>query len=72
MARRDLTEFGRCVKKRMIDLNIQHAELCQQIGCSQSYLTDVLAGRRSGGKYIAPICRVLDITYEPNTVSKGA
>ena len=61
MARRKLTPFGRYVRKSMIDMNMQHAELCRQIGCSPSYLTDVLAGRRSGGKYIEPICNVLSI-----------
>lgn len=46
----------------MIDLDIPHAELSKRIGCSQSYLTDILAGRRGGCKYIEPICRELKMS----------
>lgn len=67
MARRGLTPFGRRVHKRMIDLNITHSELSRRIGCSQSYLTDILAGRRGGGKYMEPICRELNIRYQANS-----
>ena len=63
--KRSLTPFGRRVRKRMIDLDIRHEQLCEQIGCSQSYLTDILAGRRSGGKYIDAICQALKFSEIP-------
>lgn len=64
MAKRGMTAFGRLVRKRMIDMDISHGELSQRIGCSKTYLTDVLAGRRSGGKYIEPICRELNMRQQ--------
>ena len=62
--RRSLTPFGRNVRKRMIDRNMSHTELCEKIGCGKSYLTDILVGRRSGDKYIAAICEALDLLYD--------
>lgn len=72
MARRSLTPFGRRVRKRMIDLEIPSAELSQRIGCSKSYLSDILTGRRSGGKYIEPICRELNIRDQAGAADRGA
>lgn len=62
--RNPLTPFGKRVKKRMIDLNMTHAELCRAVGCrSQTYMNDILAGRRSGDKYIPLICQTLKLPH---------
>lgn len=56
-----LTPFGKSVKKRMIDLGMAHAELCKACDCGQTYMSDILTGRRSGEKYVPRICKVLSI-----------
>lgn len=59
--RNALTPFGKRVKKRMIDLGLAHAELCKACGCGQTYMSDILTGRRSGEKYLPRICEVLEL-----------
>lgn len=64
-----LTPFGKRVKKRLIDLGMGHSELCEACGCGQTYMSDILTGRRSGGKYLPRICKVLELP-EPGKKSE--
>lgn len=69
--RNALTPFGKSVKKRMIDLGMGHADLCEACDCGRTYMSDILTGRRSGEKYLPRICKVLALPY-PETERKRA
>lgn len=56
-----LTPFGKKVRKRLIDRNMNQVELAALLGCSKQYLYKILTGERSGKKYISEIGRILDI-----------
>lgn len=56
-----LTPFGKEVRKRLIDKDMTQVELAALLGCSKQYLHRILAGERSGRKYIEAIARILDI-----------
>lgn len=56
-----LTPFGKKVRKRLIDRNMNQTELAARLGCSKQYLYKILTGERSGKKYIREIRRILDI-----------
>lgn len=56
-----LTPFGRKVRKRLIDKNMTQVELATLLGCNKQYIHKILAGERSGKKYIEAISRILDI-----------
>lgn len=61
-----LTDFGRSVKRRLIDTDMTQEELAGRIGCSAVYLCRILRGDRSGRKYTRCICEVLGLA-EDNT-----
>ena len=46
-----LTDFGKVVKKRLIDKDMTQAQLAALIGCEKQYLHKILVGERSGEKY---------------------
>lgn len=56
-----LTDFGREVKRRLIDAGMTQEELAGQLGCSAVYLCRILHGARSGRKYAGHICYILGI-----------
>ncbi len=60
-ARSGLTQFGKEVKKMLIDKNMTQVELAALIGCNKQYLHKILCGERSGGKYLEAISEVLGI-----------
>lgn len=56
-----MTQFGRKVKKRLIDKDMTQTELAAQIGCTTQYLHKILCGERSGKKYLEDIAKILEI-----------
>ena len=56
-----LTDFGKKVKKRLIDKDMTQAELAELIGCERQYLYKILVGERSGEKYKEAISMILGI-----------
>ena len=56
-----LTNFGREVRKRLIDMNMTQVELAALLGCNKQYLHKILTGERSGRKYVGEISRILKI-----------
>lgn len=56
-----LTPFGRKVKAKLIDKNMTQVELATLIGCNKQYVHKILAGERSGQKYIEAMLKILDI-----------
>lgn len=59
--RTGLTPFGKKVRKRLIDRGMTQVELAALLGCSKQYLHKILAGERSGRKYMEAIARILGI-----------
>lgn len=59
--RTGLTPFGKKVRKRLIDKDMTQVELAVLLGCSKQYLHKILAGERSGRKYMEAIARILGI-----------
>lgn len=51
-APRDVTDFGKWVKKRLIDKQMTAAELAAAIGIHPAFLSRILRGDRPGTKYI--------------------
>ena len=52
-------DYGKLVKKRLIDLGMTQAEM---IGVGRPYICRILTGDRSGEKYKADIDRILKIS----------
>lgn len=45
------SDFGVIVKKRLVELKMTQRQLAKNLGMNENYLTDILAGRKSGIKY---------------------
>lgn len=60
----ELTMFGRQVKIRLLEKNMEARELAQQIGTSPVQLSRILHGKRPGHAQIPKIARVLDIDMD--------
>lgn len=64
------SEFGKAIKKRLIDLDKNQNWLIEEVRAStgkfidSSYLQKIMSGDRSPQKLIDAICRILDIKYE--------
>lgn len=56
-----LTNFGKEVKKRLIDLGMKDCQLEQQLGMRPKYLNQILYGKRNSEKYINLIAATLGI-----------
>lgn len=56
-----LTPFGKAVKKRLVDLDMNQNDLAAQFGISGAHLHYILYGERSDAKWINPICEALGI-----------
>ncbi|WP_347708638.1 helix-turn-helix transcriptional regulator [Clostridium sp. D53t1_180928_C8] len=54
-------EFGIIVKKRLVELKMTQRQLAKNIGMNENYLTDILAGRKSGTKYRDSIIKEIDL-----------
>ena len=57
----ELTDFGKVVKKKLIDKDMTQAQLAAMIGCGNQYLHKILVGERSGDKYKEAISVILEI-----------
>ena len=56
-----LTDFGKVVKKKLIDKDMTQAQLAAMIGCGNQYLHKILVGERSGDQYKEAISVILEI-----------
>lgn len=60
----ELTVFGRQVKIRLLEKNMEARELAEKIGTSPVQLSRILHGKRPGHAQIPKIARVLDIDMD--------
>lgn len=63
--KRELTEYGKMVKHRLIEMNMTQVELAGQVQTSKQYLGKILFGERSGQTYVPHINMILGIAVEP-------
>ena len=56
MRKRELTQYGKQVKPKLIELNMT------QVGTSKQYLGKILFGERAGTMYLEKIDRVLNLS----------
>ena len=62
MRKRELTQYGKQVKHKLIELNMTQVELAEQVGTSKQYLGKILFGERAGTMYLEKIDRVLNLS----------
>lgn len=58
---RQLTDFGKEIKIRLIEKNMTQVELAELLGTTKQYLGKILYGERNGEKYRYKISKILDI-----------
>lgn len=61
MKKRELTEFGVAVKKRLVEMGQTQRQLAEAIGIQHVYLNIIIHGQRSGKKYIKAISNYLNL-----------
>ncbi len=59
--KRELTEYGKQVKHKLIEMNMTQVELAEQVGTSKQYLGKILFGERTGTMYLEKIDQVLQV-----------
>ena len=64
-----LTPFGKLVVKALADRDMTKAELAAEVSVAPQYLSYILNGTRSGGKYLQAIVAALELN--PRKVEKA-
>ena len=64
-----LTPFGKLVVKTLADRDMTKADLAAEIGTAPQYLSYILNGARSGGKYLPAIVAALKL--DPKAVERA-
>lgn len=54
--------FGIGVKKRLLDIGMKQAELAEKIGVSESYISEVLSGKRGAFDIRRKIVSIIEET----------
>ena len=57
---RDVAEFRRWVKIRLVEKDISQRELARQMDIPHARISEAIHGKQSGNKYIIPIIEELD------------
>jgi transcriptional regulator with XRE-family HTH domain len=60
------SDFGKQIKKRLVDRNMTATELADALGTTPQYLSKILHGKRSGVFYRKAIMELLDIPNGEN------
>lgn len=59
--RRTPTPFGRAIKVRLAQLDMQQSDLARLLGTSNAYVTYLIYGDRRDEAWVARICEVLSM-----------
>ena len=59
--RRTPTPFGRAIKVRLAELNMQQRDLAKLLGTSNAYVTYLIYGDRRDEQWVARICEALSM-----------
>lgn len=57
----ELTDYGKQIRKELVEKNMTQRELAGKVGCTSQYLHKILVGERSGEKYSEKIKQVLSM-----------
>ena len=57
---KDLAEFRRWVKIRLVEKDISQRELARQMDIPHARISEAIHGKQSGNKYIVPIIEELE------------
>lgn len=60
-ARRMPTPFGRAVRVRLAQLNLQQRDLARMLGTSEAFITYLIYGDRRESGWIIRVCQALDM-----------
>lgn len=58
-----LTNYGKDIKVRLLELGMTQTSLAEKIGCSSGYLNRILMGDRKGKKYYDKIEECIGVVY---------
>ena len=61
MKKKQISDFGKQIKIKLVELNMTQRALAKKVGVNENYLTDIVNGRRSGRTYRAAIMATLSI-----------
>lgn len=65
-----VTDFGKAVKKRLIDVGMNTSELAEEVAkrtglfCDAPYISVILNGKRNAPKIKTAICEILEMEEE--------
>lgn len=59
MQKRQITPFGKEMKRRLLELEMSQEELASLVGTSPQYINHIIYGERSGEKYLDSIEQIL-------------
>lgn len=71
-ARRQPTPFGRAIRVRLAELNMQQTDLARMLGTSEAYVTYLIYGDRRDEAWVSRICRALDMPEQAQADAAGA
>lgn len=60
----EITSFGRRVKVRLLELNMEQSDLARELGTSNVQISRILHGTRPGRQQVPRIARFLGIPLE--------
>lgn len=63
-AKRKPTPFGRAIRIRLAELDMQQSDLARMLGTSETYVTYLIYGDRRDERWVAKICRALDMPVQ--------
>ena len=58
---RRYSAFGKLIVNQLVNKGMTAKQLADELGTTPQYLSKIIHGDRSGGKYIEAIRRILDI-----------
>lgn len=67
--RRTPTPFGRAIKIRLCELDLEQKDLARMLGTSSAYVTYLIYGDRRDDAWVERICEALDM-QEPEASKK--
>lgn len=59
-----VTNFGKEIKKRMIDIDMSQSDLARKMGVSSPYVGEILRGTRNSENAKRKVCEAVGLDYE--------
>ena len=68
------SDFGKEIRKRLIDLDLETKDLAAKLGYSPSYVGEVLRGTRKSERVRREVCKAVGLDYDElmKKLEKGA